>query len=336
VQRPTTPFEALEAARQDAAYQAAHEQAVQVVNGIAAQYVETRSALATISEARGEDFASLLIAPSGGAVTRQSASEPSDANPEVARSAEFNQPRSYYHASDLAKTREQPTSVELNSDHTEYGLRSHAEFRVSPLNTPSRVTLPAELERRSLPQSTEALGPFTPAVGPRQSISEAAAPAVELEPLTNSSSRPTTEVASLLGVQDPNKPSKDSSGSERYERLHESTLTAPTQKPARTRLTDQNLARELEIENVEPPGIESPPTQLSPPRPDHLQVDTPISDRANAAIIPPYSGVGSVRHIGEERNPRPAYLKERKSVWLPSTVAAPADGILSPEWFELP
>ena len=42
VQRPATPFEALEAARQDANYQAAHEQAVQMVNGIAAQYVETR------------------------------------------------------------------------------------------------------------------------------------------------------------------------------------------------------------------------------------------------------------------------------------------------------
>ena len=49
VQRPTTPFEALEAARQDAAYQAAHEQAVQVVNGIAAQYVETRAILSSMS-----------------------------------------------------------------------------------------------------------------------------------------------------------------------------------------------------------------------------------------------------------------------------------------------
>ncbi|NUR57651.1 MAG: hypothetical protein HOV87_02930, partial [Catenulispora sp.] len=42
IERPKTPMEALEAARQDAAYQAARERAVQVVNGIAAQYVETR------------------------------------------------------------------------------------------------------------------------------------------------------------------------------------------------------------------------------------------------------------------------------------------------------
>ena len=52
------------------------------------------------------------------------------------------------------------------------------------------------------------------------------------------------------------------------------------------------------------------------------------------AMIPPYSGIGSVRGERYRRNPRPTYLKERKSAWLPDTFAAPPDGVITPDWLE--
>ena len=70
----------------------------------------------------------------------------------------------------------------------------------------------------------------------------------------------------------------------------------------------------------------------SPP----AQSQSTISDGTNGLMAPPFGGVIPIHRAYEERNPRPSYLKERKSAWLPDTLAAPADGIITPDWFERP
>jgi hypothetical protein len=92
--------------------------------------------------------------------------------------------------------------------------------------------------------------------------------------------------------------------------------------------------------SASPPGVDFPKDPATYSRsnsPTTQPVYDPSSDGVDnnkSAMIPPYGGIGSVRRERENRNPRPPYLKERRSAWVPETVAAPSDGVITPDWFD--
>lgn len=168
-----------------------------------------------------------------------------------------------------------------------------------------------------------------------RTIPSVAAPIIESEPLLALDDGASTSMIAPLSGQKLHEPMNQFSGTRRSDRSQEPTLAAPVKEPARTGFAGQRSAKDFELEDVGRLGAGDLSTQPSPYLADHPKIDALNNDTASAAIMPPYGSVGSVRRTGEEREPRPAYLKERKSVWLPDTVAVPADGIIAPEWFEL-
>jgi hypothetical protein len=323
VQRPATPFDALQAARQDAAYQAAHEQAVQVVNGIAAQYVETRSQLSNISALYGEDFSALEPksepARSESAPIARSPSTgfdlaaPPEPQPQARPFALETFPTT--HGKSDANT--YPTSKAIGKSQYVFAggeppiarepakglspdehraqderLTAGVEFFGPEPATPSWPAdgiKNAKTKQASSPTQKEAFAPITPR-GEYGSINSPDTRVEYEREAHHAGSIKRTNVSQIEG---------------HYPALSATTSRTPTSM----------------TEDIDPFG----------PQPAHVPA---LDNNSNPAMIPPYSGIGSVRRERENRNPRPAYLKERKSVWLPETIAAPADGVITPDWFE--
>lgn len=346
IQRPATPMEALEAARQGAKYEAAREQGVQVVNGIAAQYVETRGHLAIIGTRDGGNFAAKSGKPNAEYIANQDSNRLQSVKSASPRTTESQRPD---YGSTVVKPLESTAGTKANlfdehavpteaaqhafaeahssffyappprrsSDRPE-GLRHEASsrFRVDA-NTASHRSVTTQppptqpwpatyelLPQKDIHQSSysdpEIKDSRKPAIGP-ESESEAASG-------NNFASDPT-----------PRKPKKSDTFNEEH---------SPWPRNARSR-------SDIVAEN-RPTALNEPAsrrTEISVPGVEHNR-STNDSECDNPAMIPPFSGVGSVRRQRDDRSRRPDYLKERKSVWLPDTVAAPADGILTPEWFE--
>lgn len=338
VQRPTTPFEALEAARQDAAYQAAHEQAVQVVNGIAAQYVETRDGLALITTTHGENFTGAAIIPGAAAEGKEAQPANDDSNTEeratkspLFREREYKSSAKHFIVNEAMPKESRalvPAKPALSSRETKPRLtgsqtsgftsRSGTHF-----DTPEpAVTDPPLVDLRDWQARTGA------GADSKTAVASAAkgAPA--------SDEQPSLEATNLTGYL------HEHSGLEADDQLTASRIQRnPSTATSRNALGTQNINRTpfREREHVGKSDVEYPAglnvdnPLLTSPQPVH---QSPIEGANNdsSAIIPPYSSIGNPGRTREERNPRPAYLKERKSAWLPDTVAVPADGVIWPDW----
>lgn len=322
VPRPTTPFEALEAARRDAAYQAAHEQAVQVVNGIAAQYVETHSQLSNMGFAFfGENF------------TPRNEPAAASSQPEVSLSSN-SRPATFEPIRPLRSNRQEYTAA-ASSSLTAAGLSKSKATSYERTYRPSKMTSASAF---GADKATNTTPPLTGHLD-RQEKSEFIAdpdypePSAASDPLTTISGE-LLGIDSKYGPEDVLPPTNLSSGFS-SQITNERALSG---SPYRLR---GNLPETVRSGNVEAgdigitkAGITS--TNQPPTDPQQLlyRSEPGTASNDNAAMIPPYPGMGSVHRSREERSRRPTYLTERKSTWLPDTIAAPPDGVLSPEWFE--
>jgi len=339
VQRPTTPFEALEAARQDAAYQAAHEQAVQVVNGIAAQYVETRSALSTISTAGGENFARPL--PSGLSATgvpEPQNSEPAYRNMNVTAITEPSEQQSYGRTVESAKLRGLTHESKLDMFREEQYFHPNGKAGVTATAGSVHNIHPLRDDgghaNNPVAEPLDNLKSVTPAHQKTTSFTRTGHDANE--PTASEDQAAEREPSALYGTRESLSQVNDEA-EELIKRRSVKSLPPISVKPeTHSRLIGQQSANSLEFNGHEmlDSSAQLEPPSFEIPNPSHVEVSS--AEGANAVMIPPYSGLGPVRRTNEEREPRPAYLKERKSAWLPDTVAAPADGVITPDWFTLP
>ncbi|WP_370378317.1 hypothetical protein [Catenulispora sp. GAS73] len=337
VRRPATPFEALEAARQDASYQAAHEQAVQVVNGIAAQYVETRRQLSNIGAFRAENFDS-----STGALSDPK-SNIEDPLGSISRSSEPTATRRF----DFGKTQYAPPGKARNTETTiSTGSRNSTRSPHHAVGEPgSNVEDPASVilsshraadraidNEAADPAQTDASGRQTE-YGPSISASH-----VALGDTNNT--QPTSKAATPEDIPDEYTPPsylRPSGALSRPAANHSDSAAHNPRAYAISRKSSPSAFSQRQPENTEKIEYDIPPDgkmSLSPSLQATHEMQSDALGSENSAIIPQYSGVGAGHRSDKERNPRPAYLKERKSVWQPDTVAAPADGILTPDWFE--
>ncbi|MBW8806195.1 MAG: hypothetical protein JF587_20445 [Catenulisporales bacterium] len=322
--RPATPMEALELARKDAAYQAAREQAVQVVNGIAAQYVETRGQLAAIGIARGEGF------------------EPASGSQQVMHA---NSPLAIYQQSLAANS-----TVENRQPRTSRSTFEHVESSVEPANaialvnhraTPTRVERYPFDESKSFAPSEILLKtqyhPNQHQLFPRSGeLAGAPSRNMQLEALRDSGA-PEREASSVAweyeNPQEVNPPrikysfEVDPESSTKLQHRNAPTTSRTSRRiPAR----DYSTLHPKGFESRDPIPIESAP-RVSGGTPHNF---IEHSDATNPTMLPPVGSVGTIHREQDNHNPRPAYLKERKSEWLPDTIAAPPDGILTPDWFD--
>jgi len=343
VQRPTTPFEALEAARQDAAYQAAHEQAVQVVNGIAAQYVETRSQLASINLFSGENFSipetskqfpesfTPLVAPlpAGDDITSRTASS----SPKQDTKTSFNSSEyvkipvrerltarrdTFAHLPTLSETPAIP--------HSGYSAPEIKRTKGSPVDSNSIVTgdilMPSTFEAATLPIEV----PSSKYPTSLPALSDSRQWTLDDTDHRSSKEETTTQPRVSEGTQP--TPSFEVS---RTSKTTDHSTSSSTAKQKQSAKEASHFASE-EGFDPQPVEIARNGSRLQSDLTESLPAGA-LSDN-NAAIIPPYGGVGSIRSDRERRNPRPAYLKERKSTWLTDTLAVPPNGVIAPDWFE--
>ncbi|WP_194922165.1 WXG100 family type VII secretion target [Catenulispora rubra] len=330
VQRPTTPFEALEAARQDASYQAAHEQAVQIVNGIAAQYVETRGQLTATILSRGEDFETL--APGHQSTASEAtpnegklfATPPSAAAP--LKKEGFTRSLRQSRGESIGKLREfsrrmnsanLPPSTDRVRIRDESVISLHPEALTATRNTESNLyTREPDTEKGPLPS------PWTATIeAPNESPRD--------EP-------PSGLIREGLEPGEPSEFHVDNKSC-RMSRQDSQTQGAAS-KRSRDRTDSSSETDDLTSfgeSDYHPLPISG--DQTSPPSKPAGNFPSDITNEDASTIIPPYSGVGSVSTYRERENRglRPTYLKERKSAWLPDTIAAPPDGIITPDWLEL-
>ncbi|HEY1215398.1 MAG TPA: hypothetical protein VGE93_17345, partial [Bryobacteraceae bacterium] len=384
---PKTPTAALEAARQDAAYQAAREQAVQVVNGIAAQYVETREQLATVGTPLSTGFQATTGSPSlsenlmplVSAGRAAGGSQPDHASPLIHGAAvpagpdgtletetnriEDAMPRHPYsvttnheplrhresprywnqytrpasHSLDR-KLSDLPSHFYLEVDkrleargkqyrdvhkapaETSQDLQEHAQWPPRRVDkgaksaTSTELSEAAENSNRSYPPDSDRQQNRTSDIskgisGDTQTLAPAAQANrtysdVAQRELDRGYQRHGSESSEAIAHQMRNsRPSSDYPTRRKIEH-------APEHAPAR-----QNTSY-----------LNQPPATIS-------QAGKENSD--NQMPIAPLAGTASIRRQGSDRNPRPSYLKEQKSTWLPKdSVAAPPNGILTPEWFD--
>ncbi|MFL6110970.1 MAG: hypothetical protein ACJ786_06430 [Catenulispora sp.] len=324
--RPATPMEALEAARKDAVYQAAHQQAVQVVHGIAAQYVETRGHLTAIGFALGEGFEPA----SGLREVTQTISTPHIQSPGENSKASSRQPQTAGPASEYAD------------------LSSGTANTVNPMNY---RTISTKSERHSFDEPTSTTPLKSPSKNPHVNHSHvhhhepnlipgdfASPPSGKLQlGVPQNFDTPTREAGKVTTEYE--TPQK--SGASQIDNKWEVDPQAVTkiQRPKgsetpryskREPAHSDNALRSKSFEDREAISIKPAPPNLEAAL--HPAIDRP--DAANSTILPPAGSIGTMRREQSNRNPRPAYLKERKSEWLPDIIAAPPDGVLTPDWYE--
>ena len=331
VQRPKTPIEALEAARQDARYQAAHEQAVQVVNGIAAQYAEARNELALITTTRGENFIDTFTIPRPPAKNKEGTLA-SDSN-----DTEYQ--RDY--GTQLDKQQYEPLAITPIE-----GVNLNEKEPTLPKSTKPRFNSSEREREQSLPelQASSSASHSGSHFGTSENANMApipVGPALRQEETGEGHTDKRTELDTTNNVSAPDEQAATSwrrePGRINDQMEPETHNTLPSRRLQRRRNKDayvnQSRIEEYEhagIANVDhqiSAGIDNP-TLMSPQparRPENEVID------GNSTTIPPYSGIGHLGRVREERNMRPAYLKERKSTWLPDTCAAPADGVIRPD-----
>lgn len=341
VQRPATPYAALEAARQDAAYQAAHQQAVQVVNGIAAQYVETRGELALITTTSGENFTS----PTAIQKTPDlNTGESINSNP--ARAG--NETTSDTHP--IERGYEQLTGPSTGSEASSSGGRISAPRYEEPWTAPNSAPIgalgktgPQQLRPRTLdaePGKDLRIGasehvvdiPLQPSALNWQS--KGPSPADDDQKMPSATRASGTENIAPEGRASVSDPTPSSLASAEW-KLHHESIDHPLSS-LHTRHAHNQRARDFAHDSLNSEGQNE--KAIAADRDNKsLFTNQPLlpsqvdgTNTEGTAIVPPYTGVGPVGRA-RERNPRPAYLKERKSVWLPDTVAAPADGVIRPD-----
>jgi hypothetical protein len=313
VRRPTTAFEALEAARQDNAYQAARQEAVQVVNGIAAQYVETRDQLGLLTTARGENFAVSATAPSRA---------PNVEGP----SSHANYTNHWIGESHDRQMRHFPLNRHTGTPATPASRSSLAPDRNKTRQEESWVSSPSPHETKSFdPSETEA---------PRWSIRSSA---TEAEKTAPDKERESADFLASYGRTNSTDPQPH--WESRYQSAMERTGNSRADKDfSRFNARNGKNANRASFngspytrEDDRHTPIDGMAPSTAPQSEYHPSVE---SDLAGSQMIPPYSGIGHVPRTRETRGKCPDYLKEQRSAWLPKTIAAPPDGVLSPEWFQ--
>ncbi|ACU76702.1 hypothetical protein Caci_7879 [Catenulispora acidiphila DSM 44928] len=332
VQRPATPFEALEAARQDASYQAAHQQAVQTVNGIAAQYVETHGQLSNITTMFGEDFTPVEESRPLTPVPDILHGNPTPSTP--SSKARSSQLTGHQAASSSLSANAVGTTPRKDQLSTTFRSIDHSSSRLNP----HEVTTSHEFES----DSNDFVGAHTSeshkGLGGTQKVERGSSSSMtHQDPATIAN----TEPGNLLEEKTPTKALRQpipedgvSEGSEiaRARKLPVAAASTPNSINTKTRIAGKRPLADIS-ENVyaaEPAGSEN--FRATPQTAYQSGLDE-VGDNS-AAIVPPYGSLGSVHRTRQERNPRPAYLKERKSAWLSETAAAPADGVIRLDWPE--
>ncbi|MFD0631086.1 hypothetical protein [Catenulispora yoronensis] len=379
IDRPATSMEALEAARQDAAYQSAREQAVQVVNGIAAQYVETRSQLAASTSLRGENFAeenqtqfSTLNprvesnqAPTD-RVTRSNSPQARNTPPPSAK-YEAEENRKPNSSTLIAST---PMTLKQAKEYLKVESFTNVNSGIAGLKVGSERGShldPAFSHPGAPEEQTTQVTSFTVEQGSQWSNRN---PSHTLSK-SEIDSHPGEQTPREVGLDPTKEVHKESSPDGMYAstQQHESythegwpiysTVTpepgphynySPNNSTAVS--SPSGPAESINKMTVDGRGIRQPtdmtPTAsyLSSGQSDHAAAAigaqstsrhrvVKIDAQQEPGMIPPSFGViGSAGHGRGNRNPRPAYLTERKSVWVSETIAAPADGILTPDWFK--
>jgi len=314
VQRPKTPLEALEAARQDASYQAAHEQAVQIVNSIAAQYVETHGQLTATILPRGEDFETL--APG----YRSAASEAPLGEGKLftmppGTVTSFNEEKvarilSQAKGESTASRHEFPLPMEpanlrppidMVQDRGESALRLHPEMLTVTRNTESNL-YPKGPDAKKVP-------PTSPATIGIEAKNEA----------------PSNDAFSSLtrGELAPGDP-HEFHVSNTYNRKSRQDSQAQGSTPKGSRDRSNTTSGKDDFSPFSGSDYHQLPIsgdQVSPPSELSNNLASNVTNDDATTIVPPYSGIESTYRQRQHRNPRPAYLKERKSAWLPDTIA---------------
>jgi hypothetical protein len=328
VQRPATPFEALEAARQDAKYQAAHEQAVQVVNGIAAQYVETRSQLSNVGFEFDKGFT-----PADESKKLNSMGDSGKSDSLTAKPPAAGLPQPY-------ERHRLPPRDTVNSLNTSFRGRTplvalHGDHQASD-SIPLEPSAGSEIQHgdSTLSLISTATSHEFPAntLGEKSEASRAVhdAPAA----ITGTAlTRPTGDDAFVSSMQEIHAEGKNMRASEETRHRNRSPITTRTKSNHQTTDVANVSSSSATTETHFSP--QTADDDVLPPRPMPQQTYQSRHDETSdetAPMVPPFSSLGSIHRTREERNPRPEYLKERKSVWLPNTVAAPADGVIGPDW----
>ncbi|MEY9925671.1 hypothetical protein ABH926_000291 [Catenulispora sp. GP43] len=332
VQRPATSFEALEAARQDANYQAAHEQAVQVVNGIAAQYIETHAQLSSIGFKFDKGFTPIEESNVSNFTGDSSKSHPSTTQSAV---AEFPQPGEHryqslrHHTTPKTPSRKPASLTALQAgDHGfESASRESSASKETGYAPRSFDLVDAPASHKSPPGTLKAKAEALGATPETFTAAKETAPAFSSNEGTITNSRWQTRA------------DDDAIHKEQATNDQKSLSTVESAKPFHrtTDTTGEGAPTSAAEEHFLLPQVAN--GDAVPPQPKPQQTPQSQREAANdesAAMIPPFSGLGSIHRTREERNPRPAYLKERKSVWVSTTIAAPADGVIGPDWSERP
>jgi hypothetical protein len=337
--RPATPMEALQAARQDAAYRAAHEQAVQVVNGIAAQYVETREHLASIGVLLGGGFQPAPSLPS-----RAPSTEITVGNP--LNQAVFREPGPLYEnrATTIDGTANRPDH--LGDRHTEELIDSP-----EPLTSRRQVGFPRSQEpayrigdsliRTSTP-STPQRHNFSSVGGLRSSTPDTQHSRVggvaENVYVRGSSTDQSVSQAPALNEGEASKTLLASEGPNASHRDMLVSNEAGLESYATSRKNPLISKRNTSARNDGRVEQHSPPSDVYPSRDVEAtlrpaSVSSPDKSAAST-LFPPCGNSGQIHRERADRSPRPPYLKEQKSVWLTDAIAAPADGIIALDWFD--
>jgi len=300
---------------------------VQVVNGIAAQYVETRGQLSASIRSQGEDFrnSALIYQAAQNGVSppeegfqiierRKSGARPEDTvrlqpfeldslptsrEPNLVRPTESTPPLASLAAKDLGSVSD---SLQLHE------------------NLPSKLIATDSTAKDGKPTSYndhEEAQRSTSITGIEENPNTAV-----ISNLTRGKVAPENDKGRLGRITDGEE-------LDRYRRNHAEgsaarrvakTSTPPTREKPTSSLAGTDLAATFAPKATTPEPSESPHNSLPEDTVD-----------GNASMIPPYGGISAIHRVREHRTPRPAYLKERKSAWLPDTIAVPADGIIRPD-----
>ena len=336
VQRPTTPLEALEAARQDATYQAAHEQAVQVVNGIAAQYVETRSQLSNIGAFRTENFIPASASPEVSKANAETVFEGSSHSTEndAIEARQFSQPK--YATRTLSSNTGQSIPEKVLTSPPERTSRYAPDETKSQLD----AVLPLEIFAHKAGEHGASTSSTTTSPSRDSSALRKQGTAVDaddtkhstigINPLIDEAEPATGLYRDQKATSTLPNPWTTSKEVENKAKVENGKL-APREEDGRYKRNDGSPPTPLEPVHVEAPNDQMP--DLPRRQPDYQPQENSINDE-RAAVLPPVSSPGPAYRAREERGRRPAYLKERRSEWLTETVAAPPDGVITPDWPE--
>lgn len=304
-------------------YEAARRRAVEVVNGMAAQFLETTGKLRSLDTVKSD------------AGFREYSREA-----QIAPRAEQKWP------TQVAATPPRPTANRLKRRSTEHQYTSATEMRRA-VNTPSDLRDASTTSQRGRPSNSSPNEARNKLFANSSHMEQKAFGPTATTGLTaNEPDGSTDKVRSIEDAPKRNEVSSQTSATKEVINSRED-LKGPASLASnrnRTSPNSQIYARHPD----EPPGMSA---QTSLPHADRIAPSVPRDRYADGAFADSESqsklcdllsagqvsqaGVPSVQRFSsplQQRSRRPDYLTEPKSIWDFNPAVAPWDGILTPEW----